>query len=133
MRIATYIFSLLFSVLILNNSINVSLTYAYYKIDPIGFIEALCENQDKPELQCNGKCHLKKVAESQDKKQKGPENIIDFRDLILYQHSPTAVLYSGMVCTTKDQKSVPYQNLYAYNMITDYFRPPWVEMSYSTL
>jgi hypothetical protein len=107
----------------------VSLTYAYYKIDPIGFIEALCENQDRPELQCNGKCHLKKVVKSQDNNKKTPVSIIDFKDLILYQDSPTALLYSGVVCTTTNQKSVPYQNLYAYHIIIDCFRPPWVEMS----
>ena len=41
-----------------------TLTYAYYNLDTVGFIEKLCENKDKPELQCNGKCHLKKVVEN---------------------------------------------------------------------
>ena len=40
----------------------------------------LCENQDKPEMECNGKCHLKKElakasseenSNSKDKKNKG--------------------------------------------------------------
>lgn len=119
--------------LILVNSFWATLTFSYYELDTIGFIERLCENKDKPELQCNGKCQLKKVAESYDKKQKTPERIIDFRDLVLYQHSPTTVSGNGIVYNTKDQKSVPYQNLYAYHMVIDYFRPPWVEMSYSTL
>lgn len=32
----------------------------------------LCENQDKPELECNGKCHLKKELEK-DTERKGEE------------------------------------------------------------
>jgi len=58
--------------LILINSTKASLAYTYYELDPIGFIENLCVNQDKPELQCNGKCHLKKVADSSTQNQKEP-------------------------------------------------------------
>jgi hypothetical protein len=115
--------------LILVNSFWATFTFSYYELDTIGFIERFCENKEKPKLQCNGKCHLKKVAESQDKKQKRPENIIDFRDLVLYQHSPITGIEGHVVPTAKGQKLVPYQNLYAYHIIIDCFRPPWVEMS----
>ena len=62
MKTSVILFSYLLSTLILYNSLRVTFTYAYYELDPVGFIEKLCENKDKPELQCNGKCHLKKVS-----------------------------------------------------------------------
>ena len=86
MKISTYIFAFTLTALLLFNSTRVTLTYAYYKLDPIGFIEILCVNKDKPELECNGKCHLKKVAQSQDKEQKTPESIIDFKELLLFSN-----------------------------------------------
>lgn len=34
----------------------------------------LCENKDKPELECNGQCHLKKqIKEQSDKEKEGEE------------------------------------------------------------
>lgn len=36
-----------------------------------GFIIAkLCENKTKPKMRCNGKCHLKKQLQKEDKKEK---------------------------------------------------------------
>ena len=101
----------------------VSITYAYYKIDPIGFIEALCENKDQPELQCNGKCHLQKVSSSQNNDQNTPERIIDFKELILY---PISVIDFGLSYkySIKKQLSIEYQNLYSFEVNSDCFHPP---------
>jgi len=72
MKISSIIISVVLSSLILFSSLRVSFTYAYYELDPIGFIENLCENKDKPELACNGKCQLKKVAEDNSENQQIP-------------------------------------------------------------
>src|SRR5210317_1535035 len=32
--------------------------YSIYEFNKSQFIENYCENKDKPELKCNGKCHL---------------------------------------------------------------------------
>ena len=123
MRIATYIFSLLFSVLILNNNINVSLTYAYYEIDPIGFIEALCENQDKPEMQCNGKCHLKKVAKTQDNNKNTPESLIDFKELVLFHYNnETIKLFESFL--DRESELTSYKNFYSFLNSFTCFHPP---------
>ena len=125
MKLGTIILSLILTALILVNSMRASFTYAYYNIDPVGFIEALCENQDKPELQCNGKCHLKKVAESQDKNQNTPESIIDFKELILYP-SPTSNFELSIRIYLEKQLQIAYQNLYTFHNSNDCFHPPRV-------
>jgi len=43
----------------------------FYSVDNQNFTEAFCENKDKPEMKCNGKCQMSKMAEwnsSNDKK-----------------------------------------------------------------
>ena len=72
MKLNYIIISIVLSTLILFSTTRVSVTYAYYELDPIGFIENLCKNKDKPELACNGKCHLKKVTENSSDKQNSP-------------------------------------------------------------
>ncbi len=107
------------------NSTRVSLNYAYYNLDPVSFIEAFCENQDKPELKCNGKCHLNKVAKSQDKDQKTPESIVDFKELILFTNTFEPFIFQQKK-HLKKQNITAYQNLYSYNNINDCFHPPQV-------
>jgi hypothetical protein len=36
--------------------------YSWYFLDLNSFVEQLCENKDKPELQCNGTCYLSKMS-----------------------------------------------------------------------
>ncbi|WP_426430195.1 hypothetical protein ACPX19_11735 [Winogradskyella sp. HB-48] len=101
------------------------ITYAYYKLDPVGFIEVLCENKDKPELQCNGKCHLKKVAESQESNEKTPESIVDFKELILVSY-PKESFKQITEFVPKKQSQNPYKNLYSFLNVVDWFHPPQV-------
>ena len=125
MKMSTYIFALSVTILILFNSTRVSLTYAYYKLDPVGFIEALCVNKDKPELQCNGKCYLTKVLKSQDKDQDIPENVVDFKELLLYTITLEKIIFKPKNDLKKQNTSI-YKNLYSYNSINDCFHPPQV-------
>ncbi|MCX7550349.1 hypothetical protein [Xanthomarina sp. F2636L] len=128
MKLSTYIFSITLTILLLFSSLRVSLTYAYYNIDRIGFIEILCENKDKLELQCQGKCHLIKVSKSQSKEQKIPESIVNFEELVLYPNSELdyTLIQENSI---KEQNPIAYQNLYFYNSIIDCFHPPRVSFS----
>ncbi|WOD42986.1 hypothetical protein [Hwangdonia lutea] len=123
MKKVVYIFAFVLSILLLFNNAKVSLTFAYYNIDPIGFIDALCENKDKPELECNGKCQLEKVAKSQDKEQKTPISVIDFKELILFSHVAETMVLSE-ISGFKVQQPTRYQNLYSFNNTNDCFHPP---------
>lgn len=104
--------------------LRVSFTYIYYTLDPIGFIEELCENKDQPELQCNGKCHLKKVTESSQSTEKVPLQIIDFKDILLHQHTILEVYFKEK--STAKNTIFDYQNDYEYLIIDSSFHPPQV-------
>ena len=104
------------------SSVILSLTFAYYKIDPIGFIEKLCENLDKPELKCNGKCQLKKVAETNSSDNKNVPNVIDFKEILLYKESSIKyVLVKDLEIVLQNYN---YQDLYNYLKFSDCFHPP---------
>ncbi|PWJ60495.1 hypothetical protein CLV98_101679 [Dyadobacter jejuensis] len=46
-------------------------TIAYFHINRSYIAKVLCENRDRPKLNCNGKCYLaKKLKEQQDKRDK---------------------------------------------------------------
>ncbi len=126
MEIRKHVFVLFLLLLIIFNSTKASLAYTYYTLDPIGFVENLCENKDKPELQCNGKCQLMKVSESQNSDQNIPKSIIDFKELILYP-SPNTSFQLTQVKTTKRLHFLShYLNLYTFNNTNDCFHPPRV-------
>jgi len=47
------------------------LVYAEFKVNQKYIAAALCENRDKPQLNCNGKCYLmKKLKDAEDKEKK---------------------------------------------------------------
>jgi hypothetical protein len=100
----------------------VSITYIYYNIDTVGFIETFCENKDKPELQCNGKCHLKKITKTNNQEQNQPIELIDFKDILLYNQKN----YSHYLSESTLQKKTTfyYLNLYSFKLLGSHFHPP---------
>ncbi len=56
--------------LLLLNIFNNATIFVLYKINQAKITELFCINKDKPELQCNGKCHLKEVIKEQQKEKK---------------------------------------------------------------
>ncbi len=100
----------------------ITLTFAYYEIDPISFIEQLCENKDQPELSCNGKCQLKKVAESNSGDKNTPFSMLDFKDILLYNELPIA--YQITCSNTNYSFNDYYLNLYSFTGLKDCFHPP---------
>lgn len=122
MKNGKLLLSLFLSALVLYNTLRVSFTYIYYNVDPIGFVEALCENKDKPELACNGKCHLKKVTESTQNEEKPSINLIDFKDILLYKSGNT--VYNFKIKTVEKKAFFWYLNDYKYQNSSSCFHPP---------
>lgn len=102
-----------------------SYVYAYYYLDTADFIENLCVNKDKPEMHCNGKCHLKKVAqENSAKDDKVPFKDINFKEIILYVVAQTS--YNFINTTVKKKEISSYTNLYAFLVTSSLDHPPQV-------
>lgn len=129
MKFVSILLSTLLSVLLLFTTLRVSLTFTYYKVDPAGFIERLCENKDKPELKCNGKCHLKKVTQQTDSEQKVPNELLDIKDIVLYYQLITS-LNLNQVFSFKNPE-LRYLILYEYLRDQNCFHPPKLSLRIS--
>nr|WP_297786341.1 hypothetical protein [uncultured Allomuricauda sp.] len=57
--------------------------YVYYSLDREGFIEQLCENKDKPELNCNGKCMLMQMLNAQAEDDE-PMPVIGWEEILVF-------------------------------------------------
>ena len=118
-----FLFSIGFSALVMFNTFRVSYVFMSYKLDPIGFIESYCINIDKPELQCNGKCHLKKVAQSQStENEKEAVKFLNYEVLFLQQ--PTEYFQINTTVFTQKKEVLSYLNLYSFNYKLFCFHPP---------
>lgn len=58
------------------------LIVANYVVNMDYIAEYLCENQDKPEMECNGKCHLKKELQK-DEERKSSENRTQYEVMLV--------------------------------------------------
>ena len=121
------IFCSFLSGLLLFNSLRASFTYIYYNIDLKGFIETYCKNIDKPELECNGKCQLKKVIETNNKDNSKPIHLIDFKDILLYKEHLLTVDFKFL--SSEKKQFFFYKNLYQYKVSSSLFHPPQLNSS----
>lgn len=122
MKTTASIVSILLSLIIVFNSLRISFTYAYYYLDTSGFIERLCVNKDKPEMHCNGNCHLKKVTESNKTNDNVPLKANDFKEITLI--IVEQVSYKLINIFFKKAEFTNYNNLYAYTVASILDHPP---------
>ncbi|WP_157607914.1 hypothetical protein [Seonamhaeicola sp. S2-3] len=85
--------------------------------------EFLCVNKDKPELQCNGKCHLAKEL----KKQQQQEPLTTLS--VYMENYPIGFvnilnISKSTVITLKKEHFFYYKNLYNFNIKKSIFQPP---------
>jgi hypothetical protein len=67
-------FSILLASLFLLQSAEKFIIVVNYELNKASITTNFCENKAKPMLHCNGKCHLKKQLQQQDKKENSPTN-----------------------------------------------------------
>ena len=90
-------------------------------------VNELCKNQDKPELECNGKCHLKKElakaateesSTSKDKKQVSKQEIeiLFYQETFQFESKKTLVVFT--------ETPTYYINNYFHLNSSQIFHPP---------
>lgn len=88
----------------------------------------LCINQDKPELSCNGKCHLKNELAKASDSETGNENnpsIKAEQSLVFFQN--TNINYDFVLQEKQNQKiNASYNTIYKYHYMDFIFHPPLV-------
>lgn len=118
------LFSLILVTALLWNIFHVAITYGYYYIDQSGFIEQFCVNIEKPELKCDGKCHLKDVAEKDSTNDKAPSKMIASKDVTFFVQKKEKIDFGYITYNKKQIKK--YSNLYSFLREYSLYQPPQV-------
>jgi hypothetical protein len=105
---------------------------AYWNINQEALTKAYCKNQDKPELECNGQCHLEETLEKIDEGnnndteknipcwEKLAENLVYNEDIVspFTYHNPFSIFH------IQDKKHFYYSNSYHFSKLNSIFHPP---------
>lgn len=113
---------LLFTVVMLFNSIKSGFMISFYLVDNSSFTELFCVNIDKPEMECNGKCEISKL--SQDSTTKEKPTHLDFlqRQVVLF-FNPMQQL-EVFQFSEEENTLITYLNNYTYQYLPKSFHPP---------
>ena len=87
--------------------------------------KVLCINKDKPEMKCNGKCHITKELEKKEEPTENPKTeFVQFRNEILFCQHFIKTKKNNII--PEPTKSYCYQNpvFYKSEFVSDIFHPP---------
>ncbi len=91
--------------------------------------KVLCENNDKPKLQCNGKCHLMKelakAADTENPKSSDKKSFSPIQEVLFFKEIKTVALVS-CVCSKQTKNGSSYLNLYSFLNANSEFHPPTI-------
>jgi hypothetical protein len=96
--------------------------YFWYLADNDSFTSVFCENTEKPELQCNGKCHLTAIAETE-APASGDDPLPAPLRLEIAPPPPCEVDIP-IACITTNDNAFPYEPLPGGDWIASLLRPP---------
>ncbi|WP_379716088.1 hypothetical protein [Flavobacterium sp. GCM10027622] len=91
--------------------------------------KVLCENKAKPELKCNGKCHLMKElakASEEEKPISSDKKTYHFEMEILFLQQLPEFEYNYVALFVENHINSSYSDLYSYVNTTAIFHPPTV-------
>lgn len=87
----------------------------------------LCINRDKPQMQCNGKCHLKKQLTAEERKeQENPERRTDNKSEIFYANADLINNITPTVSTVSIHYYNPASIGTPIDRVSTIFHPPGV-------
>lgn len=98
--------------------------YLEYIINQDYIAEFLCINKDKPELQCNGKCHLVKQIEKQQQQEPFSSLSISLENYPIGFVNILKIDTLGDFAPIKKPTKAPYQILYCFDYNYSAFQPP---------
>ena len=96
--------------------------YAGYELNQKYIAAKLCENRDKPQIHCNGKCYLAKKIKQAEEKEKSQEHNAQknhFQEAFIVQN--TRIVFSARLLEVISSK---YTSRVSRQHDADIFQPP---------
>ena len=91
-----------------------------YEVNKSQIIEKFCVNKDRPQMHCNGTCHMKKMMLTKDEK-KDDEKVISIPQINLYPAEKEVRFTSYPEYA---DLNTPYRNFYRFRFLNDEDIPP---------
>ena len=99
-----------------------SMVWMNYEINKSQIIEKFCVNKEKPEMHCEGTCHMKKMMLSKDK-EKETEALVFLPEINLFLDWVEVRLEKEIIVNELEEF---YQDNYHYRFSNDWQIPPKV-------
>ncbi len=102
-----------------------AVVYSIYEYDKTLFISLFCENKNRSQLKCNGKCYLAKMQKEQDKKD-AADLLKQFQTEIVYYNSalPVYHLSDAPSFCAKEEPIAYYNKRYSFLFTSHPVKPP---------
>jgi len=122
------IFPLMFAFIIGAQPIGEAFLYSWYRLANTSFTDAFCDNVDKPELECNGKCHLGAITEAPLQANNNdtslPQSTVPKPRQLESIPPPWCLAALQLACLTTNDNTYPYQPLLDSDWQPTLLRPP---------
>ncbi len=100
-----------------------SIIYTNYLINKKSITQQFCVNKNKPKMHCNGKCHMMKKMQEEDKKENSPVNSLKEKyEIQLFADFKIAVKITAISTIIKHQSF--YSSSESASHLLSVFHPP---------
>lgn len=96
---------------------------SFYHLNNKSFTELFCENQDKPEMECNGKCYLTEVS-NDNQQEKNDSLLNNFQKEIAFFLNLSEISNEPSLTETVYFPEYFYFETYKFSFVQNCLRPP---------
>lgn len=114
----TYLLIILFSI----QSFELVLIRLNFKLNQ-DFFAAICINKDKPEMHCNGQCHLKKQIQQHEEENSSKEKLVNEKEFQMFIQNITSDVLKPILSPVLKHSS-GLKRLHTSQLCFDIFHPP---------
>lgn len=115
--LSTYLLLVLFSIQTFETAL-ISLNFTINQ----DYFASICTNKDKPEMECNGKCHLKKQIKQHEEEKSSEENLTQ-KELQLFVQC-IDILKQNRIESHQQNQKIYKEPLHPVQYSFDIFHPP---------
>lgn len=108
---------------LLLNIFSTYLLLGLYTVKKDLFVELLCENKDRPELNCDGKCSLGKLIQ-QEKEKKTQSTVLNLMQFEWLTFSGFQFAFKAKTTIQQQNPVFAFSNLYHFTFYQDLVQPP---------
>lgn len=96
------------------------LVWISYEVNKSEIIQEFCVNMDKPELKCEGTCHMKKMMITEESEQKNEPKVLIPQTILFFNLFPIEIENT----VSEHKNFYREENLYSFDFLNELEIPP---------